>query len=124
MMSFQRPPLVPSLMVPLVADAVDFYTRHLGFSQTGSWEDKGELVWAEIRRDQASIWFYRDAMRPGEPPTFTGFLYTFVDNVDEEVERIKPHLTSIWGPEDMEYGRREFGFEDLNGYRFVFAKDI
>lgn len=111
-------------MVPSVADAVAFYTGHLGFGQTGGWEDKGELVWAEVSRREARIWFYRDAMRPGAECQFTGFLYLFVDDVDAEAARLEPLVKTIWGPEDMEYGLREFGFEDLNGYRLVLAKDI
>ncbi len=119
-----RSALTPSLMVPSVPDAVDFYTRCLGFEQTGGWDDQGELVWAEVSRGEARIWFYRDAMRPDAPPAFTGFLYLFVEDVDAEAERLKSLVKPIWGPEDMDYGLREFGFEDLNGYRLVLAKDI
>lgn len=120
----KRSALTPSLMVPSVADTVAFYVDHLGFEQSGGWSDKDELVWAEVSRGEARVWFYRDAMRPGAAPEFTGFLYLFVDDVDVEAERLKPLVKTIWGPEDMEYGLREFGFEDLNGYRLVLAKDI
>ena len=67
---------------------------------------------------------YRDAMRPGETPLLTGLLYLFVDDVDTEADRLKPHVKLIWGPEDMAYGLREFGFEDPNGYRVVLARDL
>ncbi len=120
----KRSALTPSLMAPSVADAVAFYTRHLGFEQSGSWVDKGELAWAEVSRGEARIWFHRDAMRPGAEAQLTGFLYLFVDDVDAEAERLKPLVKTIWGPDDMDYGLREFGFEDLNGYRLVLAKDI
>ncbi len=120
----KRSALTPSLMVPSVADAVAFYVEHLGFEQSGGWDDEGELVWAEVSRGEARIWFYRDAMRPEAAPDFTGFLYLFVDDVDAEAERLKPLVKTIWGPEDMDYGLREFGFEDVNGYRLVLAKDI
>jgi len=120
----KRSALTPSLMVPSVPHAVAFYTTHLGFEQTGGWDDKGDLIWAEVARGDARLWMYRDAMRPGLAPTFTGLLYLFVDDVDTEAERLKPLVKTIWGPEDMDYGLREFGFEDLNGYRLVLAKDI
>lgn len=120
----KRSALTPSLMVPSVAEAVAFYVEQLSFEQTAGWEDKGELVWAEVSRGEARIWFYRDAMRPDEAPQFSGFFYLFVDDVDGEAEALKPHVKTIWGPEDMAYGLREFGFEDLNGYRLVLARDI
>ena len=120
----KRSALTPSLMTPSVAETVNFYTRHLGFKQTGGWEEKGDLVWAQLSRGEARIWFYSDAMRPDASPTFTGFLYLFVDDVDSEAERLKSLVKAIWGPEDMDYGLREFGFEDLNGYRLVLAQDI
>ena len=50
--------------------------------------------------------------------------YLFVDDVDAEAERLKSLVKAIWGPEDMDYGLREFGFEGLNGYRLVLAQDI
>ena len=120
----KRSALTPSLMVPSVPDAVAFYTNHLGFQQTGGWEEKDEVIWAEVSRGEARLWMYRDAMRPDATPALTGFLYLFVDDVDAEAERLKPLVKTIWGPEDMDYGLREFGFEDLNGYRLVLAKDI
>lgn len=120
----KRTAFTPSLKVPSVPDAVEFYVDALGFERAGGWEDKGELIWAEMVRGEARIWFYRDAMAPESAPAFTGFLYLFVDDVDAEAERIRPHVKTVWGPEDMEYGLREFGFEDLNGYRLVLAKEI
>ena len=119
-----RSPLIPSLKVPDVETAVAFYAGILGFEPTGRWEAAGELVWAEMTRGKARLWFFRDAQDPLDKPALTGFLYIFVDDVDAEAARLKDKVKTVWGPEDMEYGLREFGFEDLNGYRLVFAKDI
>lgn len=119
-----RSPLTPSLKVPDVLAAVKFYVDELGFEHTLGWEDEDELVWAEVARGEIRIWFFRDTQDQAGPTQLTGFLYLFVDDVDAEAAMLKEKVKTLWGPEDMEYGLREFGFEDLNGYRLVLAKDI
>ena len=116
-----------SLFAPDVAETIDFYTDVLGFEVTGRWDEDGRPLWAELARPSPNglvrLWFFAGAL-PGKPvPVLTGLIYIFVDDVDAEAAKIAPHVKALWGPEDQEYGLREFGFEDLNGYMLVYAKD-
>ena len=57
---------------------------------------------------------------PG-PPAFTGTLYFYPESVDVLFEQIKGHTTPVWGPEDREWGKRELGLQDPNGYFLTFT---
>lgn len=124
----QRSPLTVSLYVPDVAAAVTFYRDILGFEQSGSWEEEGKLLWAEVAREgpqgTARIWFFAGAI-PGLPePVLSGLIYLFVADVDSEAEKLRGKLDFRWGPEDMPYGLRELGVEDPHGYLICLAHDI
>lgn len=124
----QRSPTTTSLFAPDVAATAKFYVDFLGFDLIAQWDEDGKPLWAEVAREgpegPARLWFFAGAL-PGRPkPTLTGLLYFFVDDVDAEAARIKDNVKVLWGPEDQVYGLREVGFEDLNGYTLVFAKDI
>jgi hypothetical protein len=47
----------------------------------------------------------------------------FVENVDALAARLKDKAAILWGPETQEYGLRELGIQDCNGYMLVFVKD-
>lgn len=124
----QRSPTTTSLFAPDVAETLRFYEDVLGFTMTASWEEDGRPLWGEVARDgpegTARLWFFADAL-PGRPePICTGLIYIFVDDVDAEAARLRNGVKVLWGPEDQEYGLRELGIEDPNGYMLCFAKDI
>ena len=117
------------LYAPDVAAAVTFYVDELGFRNTGSWPgEDGAPIWAEVARDgpkgTARIWFFSDAVEDRSDPVLSGLIYLFVGDVDPEADRLRGRVTFRWGPEDQEYGLRELGIEDLNGYLLCFAQDI
>lgn len=124
----ERAAITPSLYVPNVAAAVAFYTETLGFSQTGVWTEDDEPLWAEVTRNgpkgAARIWFFSGQIdgRPG--PALSGLLYLFVESVDAAAMSLQGKVKVLWGPEDQEYGLRELGVEDLNGYILCFAEDL
>ena len=124
----ERAPLTPSLYVPDVAAAVAFYTGTLGFTHTGEWVEGGRPLWAEVTRTgpkgAARIWFFSGSIEGRPGPAFSGLLYLFVASVDAEAARLRGKVTILWGPEDQEYGLRELGIEDPNGYLLCFAEDI
>ncbi|MEQ8348174.1 MAG: VOC family protein [Sneathiellaceae bacterium] len=123
-----RAALTVSLYVPDVAAAVGFYTECLGFAHSGSWNEGGRAIWAEVARTgpkgTARIWFFchRIEDRPG--PAMSGLIYLFVGDVDAEARRLAGRPTVRWGPEDQPYGLRELGIEDPHGYLLCFAQDI
>ena len=125
----ERSALTVSLYAPDVAAAVAFYVDELGFHNTGSWSEGGAPpIWAEVARDgpkgTARIWFFSHHIETRPGPMLTGLIYLFVDDVDAEAERLRDRVPFRWGPENQEYGLRELGIEDLNGYLICFAKDI
>lgn len=124
----ERSALTVSLYAPDVAATVAFYVERLGFRQTGAWEDDGTPVWAEVARDgpkgTARIWLFSGAIPGRERPMFSGLVYLFVDDVDAEADRLEGRVPFRWGPEDQEYGLRELGIEDPNGYLICLARDL
>ena len=58
----------------------------------------------------------------GDKPVFSGTLYFNIDGVEELFERIKDQVEIVWPLELMEYGTREFGIRDCDGYTLAFAE--
>lgn len=120
-----RAPVTPSLFAPDLPATLRFYVETLGFKQTGSFEDDGKEIWAEVTLGESHIWFFSNSLTGHPQPTFSGLIYVFVDDVDAIAQRLKDHNVAIeWGPETQEYGLREVGCKDPNGYYLVFAKDV
>jgi uncharacterized glyoxalase superfamily protein PhnB len=59
---------------------------------------------------------------PGAPPQFTGTLYFDVEDVDGLWDAVGPKADVAWAIADMEYGTREFGIRDPDGYVLAFAE--
>jgi uncharacterized glyoxalase superfamily protein PhnB len=58
----------------------------------------------------------------GEKPAFTGTLYFGMKGVEEFYARVKEGIEIVWPLESMEYGTREFGVRDPDGYTLGFAE--
>ena len=54
---------------------------------------------------------------------FSGLIHVFVDDMDAVAERLRARVRLEWGPETQDYGLRELGLKDVNGYYPVFARD-
>ncbi len=120
----KRNPVIPSLFAPDIEATLRFYVDVLGFEKTGEWLDKQDISWAEVTLGSSQIWFFKHALDEHPEPKFSGLIYIFVENVDDVAARIKTKTEIRWGPEDQEYGLREVGIKDNNGYFLVFAKEI
>lgn len=120
-----RAPITPSLFAPDLPATVGFYVDVLGFRQTGSYKEAdGSKVWAEVSLGESRVWFFANALTGHSEPVFSGLIYLFVDDVDEVATRLDGRVAFEWGPETQEYGLRELGIKDLNGYYLVFAVDV
>lgn len=121
-----RSAVTPSLLAPDLDATLRFYVDVLGFSQTGAWrEADARLVWAEVTRGDARLWFFRDT--PVEPltPVFSGLIYLFVGPVTPLAAALADvGVIFEWGPETQPYGLREVALRDPNGYLLVFAEDV
>ena len=112
--------LMPVLKVNDLGQTIDFYQRLFGFTarRLGS-EAATEnclLSWGAVEI------LCSTGAHLGGAPCFTGTLYFRLDGVDELYERVKDQAEIVWPLEDMDYGTREFGARDPNGYVLAFAQ--
>ena len=103
-----------------VARSVRFYVEQLGFTCTLQVEG-----FARVRLGAADIMLaLPNAHVPWKGASFTGSIYLDVDNVDELWETLKDRVRVAYPIETMEYGLREFGVLDDNGYGLNFAQPV
>ncbi|MBX2804879.1 MAG: VOC family protein [Hyphomicrobiales bacterium] len=121
----KRSPITPSLYASDLPMTIRFYTGKLGFEHIASYRDEdGTEIWAEVARGDARIWFFTPAFDEFKKPVFSGLIYIFVDDVDAFAAGLDADIKTRWGPETQDYGLREIGIEDCNGYLLCFAKDV
>ncbi len=120
----KRNPVVPSLYAPNLPETIAYYVETLGFTRSGHYDDGGSTIWAELTLGDAKLWFYSRPIADRGTPAMSGLVYIFVDDVDTVAERLRGRVAVRWGPETQDYGLRELGLEDLNGYLLVFAQDV
>ena len=114
--------LVPALLVRNMAETLAFY-RTLGFELVGCHPNGDDPTWAEVRRDGATLQFHTESPcgTPSEP-ICSGTFYFYPENVGALAEELRGRVEFAWGPEMMEYGMREFGIKDPNGYYLAFTE--
>ena len=118
----------PMLEATDVAASVEFYTRVLGFSVGDSLPSPdGKMGWASLNRDGLGL-MISSRHTHDEPaadhdhpprPVLTGCLYFNVDDVDEWVDSLGDRTPVIYGPSDTDYGMREVGLSDPDGYTLI-----
>ena len=112
----------PMLRTPDVDGTLAFYTRKLGFKcshQMPQWE------WAQLVRDNIRIMISGLNEHAGDiEPRFTGSLYITCDNVDQLWTEFSEQVEISYKREEFEYGMREFGIYDNNGYLIQFGQPL
>jgi catechol 2,3-dioxygenase-like lactoylglutathione lyase family enzyme len=104
-----------------VAATIDWYTR-IGFELRERHPETGTPTWCELARDGVVLQFLAgDTPWPG-PPTFTGTIYRYPASVSLVYEEIRDDITPAWGPEVREWGTRELGLQDPDGYFLTFTE--
>lgn len=81
-----------------------------------------ESTWCALARDGVCLQFLGGETPWPDPPTFTGTLYIFPDSFEAVFEEVKDRVEPAWGPEIREWGMRELGFQDPNGYFITFTE--
>jgi catechol 2,3-dioxygenase-like lactoylglutathione lyase family enzyme len=115
--------VLPCLFVADMRESLDFYIEVLGFTQTGYYPIESEPIRTEVRRDGVAIVLYSEGRRVDvSAPAFSGALYVFPESVDKLAEELRSKVPFAWGPEDTEFGMREFAIRDPNGYTLIFAE--
>ena len=105
-----------------IKGTIDFYVNQLGFHCSDF--DK-EIGWARVQIDNIEMMislpnFHIDFQKP----IFTGSFYFNLDNVDMLWQSIKEKVTVCYPLENFDYGMREFGIYDNNGYLLQFGQDL
>jgi catechol 2,3-dioxygenase-like lactoylglutathione lyase family enzyme len=104
-----------------MAATIAWYER-VGFEVRGRAPAHGTPTWLEVERDGVIMQFLGGDTPWPEAPSFTGTLYFHPESVDEVHERIRHEIEPAWGPEDREWGMREMGLQDPNGYFLTFTE--
>jgi len=115
--------VLPCLLVADMRLTLEFYVDVLGFTQTGYYPIESEPIRTEVRRDDVAILFYSESPRfSNDSPQWTGALYIFPESVHQLADELRGKVPFLWGPEETEFGVREFAIRDPNGYLLVFAE--
>jgi uncharacterized glyoxalase superfamily protein PhnB len=113
--------IVPVLRVADMQRAVDFYTGITGFTVRWRAHDDGDAENCMLQAGVIEL-LLSTGSHLGAKPAFTGTLYFNMIGVDEFYERIKDKVEIVWPLEVMDYGQREFGIRDCDGYVLAFAE--
>ena len=115
--------VVPSLLVSDMRRTIDFYVDKLGFTQTGYYPIESDPEWTELRRDDVAIHFYTDAPHATRfAPACSGTFYFYPESVEALAAEWQGKVPFAWGPEETDFGTREFAIDDPDGYTLVFAE--
>lgn len=113
--------LVPVLYTADLPGTIQFYTEALGFS-CPEYDPNG---WARLECGTMRLVFtLSNARFPFQGPAFTGSLYCYTHEVDTWWEKVKDRAKVCYPPEDFDYGMREFGIYDNNGYLLQFGQEL
>jgi catechol 2,3-dioxygenase-like lactoylglutathione lyase family enzyme len=119
---FEPKDVMPVIRVAEMDRSVKFYSGIFGFAVV--WRNRGDgggenclLQWGSAELMLST------APHLGDPPKFTGTLYFNGDGVAELYDRVKDRASLAWPLSDMEYGTREFGVHDPDGYVLAFAQE-
>jgi len=121
---FTMPEFQSILAVLKVADlrqAVEFYSNVLGFSVAWQAANDGGGENAMLVAGATNV-LLSTGSHLGDKPHFTGTLYFNMTDVEAFFETIKDRVEIVWPLETMEYGQKEFGIRDLDGYMLAFAE--
>ena len=115
--------VVPVLLVADMKRAVDWYVGVLGFEL--AWRAPGDGGEENCMLNGGDIdLLLSTGSHLGETPSLSGTLYFHMDGVEEFYQRVKDRVDIVWPLETQEYGLREFGVHDPDGYTLAFAEEV
>ena len=121
MAEFQK--VVPVLKVSDMQKSIEFYTGVLGFTVPWRAANDGGGENCMVQAGAADL-LLSTGPHLGGRPQFTGTLYFHMAGVQEFFERVRNRAGVVWPLETMEYGQREFGIRDGDGYTLAFAEPL
>jgi hypothetical protein len=114
-------PVTAILKAADVAKTIEWY-QGVGFELRRVYPETGQPTWCELARDGVVLQFLAGQTPWPGPPSFTGTIYFRPESVEGFYEQIKDHTEPAWGPEVREWGMREVGLHDPNGYFLTFTE--
>jgi len=112
--------LSPILWVRELEQTIDFYRDVLGFECVNQLEG-----WACLKNDEVELMLsLPNAHEPVDRIHFSGSFYFRSDNVDQLWQQLKDKATVVYPIENFDYGMREFGIRDNNGYILQFGQEL
>lgn len=121
MPEFKR--ILPVLKVTSLERAIEFYTRVLGFELCWRAANDGGGENAMLEGGRTNL-LLSTGRQLGDVPQFTGTLYFEMTNVVSFYGQIREKVDLVWPLETMDYGQREFGIRDPDGYTLAFAEPL
>ncbi|WP_346319997.1 VOC family protein [Chitinophaga sp. YIM B06452] len=119
---------IPTLTTPLLQETIDFYVNVLDFTCKTMDE---QWKFASIKKDQVTMQLVHPQAKfpfgsedPFDQPVFTGAIYIHMEGVDELWEKVKDKAEVCFPVQNFDYGMREFGIYDNNGYLLQFGEQI
>lgn len=125
--------LRPMLEVKDLAETIGFYRDKLGFELLGTMgDDPAQPNWCHLQRDDVGIMFtwspphdHDEGEEHSHDPALGGSLYFTVADVDALHESWKSAVDSFeWAPLTQEYGMRDMGLRDPNGFLLMFGTPV
>ena len=114
--------LRPTLWTENLPATVDFYVNILGFTCEEFNEQWG---WASLWKDEVELMVsIPDEHTAYSKIGFTGSFYFNVENVDSIWYHLKDRVSVSYEPENFDWGLREFGIFDNNGYLLQFGQEV
>jgi len=114
--------ILPVLRVADMQRSVDFYTRVLGFRSCWRSPGDGDGENCMIQSGRVEV-LLSTGSHLGKAPGFAGTLYFNMDGVADFYARVKDQVEIAWPLENMDYGTREFGIHDPDGYLLAFSEE-
>ena len=97
-----------------------FYQENLGFECLGMYPDNENPCWASLWNGEVEIAFSAH----NKKLSMTGTIYLYVENVEEIWKSLKDKVEIVYPLKDFDYGMREFGIRDNNGYILNIGENI
>jgi catechol 2,3-dioxygenase-like lactoylglutathione lyase family enzyme len=115
---------MPVLQVTDVVASVAFYRDKLGFMAHKLWGEPPSFC--IVQRGKVTIALDRTRAAGGSVPVNQYWAaYVYVENADKLCDEFRTKgVEIVRGPEDMEYGLRDFDVRDPDGHLIAFGHDL
>lgn len=116
--------LFPILAAKDLERTIEFYEKYLGFECLGKYPAENPC-WTSLCKGDAEIAFsVPEDQRSFEKTEAYCTIYLVVENVDEVYENLREKVEITYPVKNFDYGMREFGIRDCNGYILHLGENI